>query len=611
MFCTKETGPGFTSVENSREDKLVSQYGETVSVTFTAEGSWSADLVLSEGEGWAEISQVKGNEAAGKGTVRVRFSKNESENERKADLYITVAGCTRSLVTSFTQAAGENVSAMSAYLNDYMHKRLLDEYLWAEEYSKLNHDMSLSYDKFLYSHLTQLGDVNIEDGGYYRDYSSMAGQRYIYSYISEVTSTKSIATKAGTLTSTYGLGIGPLFASLYQTGTNYIGLTVGYVYPGSPAEAAGLRRGDTIYQVGGTRITQNNYKGYIQELFYEPASSYTLLYARYEPNDEEQRYDLNEDNVAEITAAEYGYNPILYAALLKNSDVTPAEEGENSLPPFCIGYMASESFDSSSQEVLDYQIQQFIDEGITELILDLRFNVGGEVQQSRYLASSIVGRAYDDQIFFKAKFNDGKTEDWKFLSGPSESDKLGKAPEIPGLKRLWVIISENTASASELIINALKGIDFPIVLIGSRSEGKNVGMVVTQEIYNGRRFEFAPITYWGLNGRDEHAPKDGFYPDEGNLLNNQNSSYQDDVDNMFPYAFGDWGNFDFNIPLYCCFCDIIGQERPNYGNLTKSMSVTDMRMHAAQIHRGVEPLAVTVMKPEIGRFGSVIRAYEE
>jgi hypothetical protein len=169
-------------------------------------------------------------------------------------------------------------------------------------------------------------------------------------------------------------------------------------------------------------------------------------------------------------------------------------------------------------------------------------------------------------------------------------------------------MSENTASASELIINALKGVDFPVVLIGSRSEGKNVGMVVTQEIYNGRRFEFAPITYWGLNGRDEYAPKDGFEPDQGNVLNNQNSSYQDDVDNLFPYAFGDWGNFDFNIALYCCFCDILGQERPDYGVATKSLSVSDMRMHAAQIHRNADMLGSTVMKPEIGRFGNVIYA---
>ena len=597
--CSKDEMGGISSIDNPRADKQVARYGETVTVTFQADGPWEAEIVLKDGEGWAEIAQVKDNDKAGKGTVRIRFARNEQGTERVAELYVTVSGGSRTLVGTFTQAAGDDTSAMSAYLNQYMHNRLVNEYLWADEYSKLEIDMEVPYDKFLYTHLTKLGDTNIEDGGYYRDYSSSAGERYIYSYISEIATTKTVPTKAGELTSTLGLGIGPLFASVYEEGTNYIGLTVGYVYPGSPAEAAGLRRGDTIYQVGGNRITKSNYQSLMNELFYTKTGSYSLAYARYVANDAEQRYDLVQDNVANITAGTYGYNPILFAAILTNSDV----EGDDTAP-FNIGYMASESFDSSAQEVLEYQIQQFIDAGITELILDLRYNVGGEVQQSRYLSSSIVGRAYDDQIFFKAEFNDGKREEWKFLSGPSESDKLGKAPAM-NLKRLWVIMSENTASASELVIAGLRGVDFPVTLIGSQSEGKNVGMVVTQEVYNGRRFEFAPITYRGLNAKNEYGPKDGFEPDPGNLLNNQNSNYRDDVDNMFPYAFGDWGNFDFNIALYCCFCDIIGLDRPEYGAV-KSLSASPMKAQALQMQNDAEALGVTAMTPQIGRFGNVI-----
>ena len=597
--CSKDEMGGISSIDNPRADKQVARYGETVTVTFQADGPWEAEIVLKDGEGWAEIAQVKDNDKAGKGTVRIRFARNEQGTERVAELYVTVSGGSRTLVGTFTQAAGDDTSAMSAYLNQYMHNRLVNEYLWADEYSKLEIDMEVPYDKFLYTHLTKLGDTNIEDGGYYRDYSSSAGERYIYSYISEIATTKTVPTKAGELTSTLGLGIGPLFASVYEEGTNYIGLTVGYVYPGSPAEAAGLRRGDTIYQVGGNRITKSNYQSLMNELFYTKTGSYSIAYARYVANDAEQRYDLVEDNVANITAASYGYNPILFAAILTNSDI----EGDETAP-FNIGYMASDSFDSSAQEVLEYQIQQFIDAGITELILDLRYNVGGEVQQSRYLSSSIVGRAYDDQIFFKAEFNDGKREEWKFLSGPSESDKLGKAPAM-NLKRLWVIMSENTASASELVIAGLRGVDFPVTLIGSQSEGKNVGMVVTQEVYNGRRFEFAPITYRGLNAKNEYGPKDGFEPDPGNLLNNQNSNYRDDVDNMFPYAFGDWGNFDFNIALYCCFCDIIGLDRPEYGAV-KSLSASPMKAQALQMQNDAEALGVTVMTPQIGRFGNVI-----
>ena len=607
IACTKEDF-GITEIENPRAEKNVTVYGETVTVKFVAEGPWYAELELkSEGE-WATISQMKGIESAGPGTVRVRFSKNETESERVAELYVAVRGKDRMLVATFTQSAGENISAMSAALNEIMDKRLREDYLWADDYAKLEIDKTVNYDKFLYTHLTKLGDINIEDGGYYRDYSASAGERYIYSYISEVTSTKApIATKAGELTSTFGLGIGPMFASVYESGTDYIGLTIGYVYPGSPAETAGLRRGDTIYKMGSTRITRSNYQSVMQELFYSPSGTYDIVYARYEANDAAERYDLVQDKKAEVTAASYGYNPIIYAAILTNSELS-SDNSASDLPPFNIGYMASESFDATAQEVMDYQIKQFIDAGITELILDLRFNVGGEVQQSRYLASSIVGRNYDDKIFFKAKFRDGKIEEWPFKSGPSESDKLGVAPSM-GLKRLWVIMSENTASASELIINALKGVDFPITLIGSRSEGKNVGMEVTHEMYNGRRFEFAPITYWGLNGKDEHAPKDGFMPDSGNILNNQNSNYSDDIDNMFPYAFGDWGNFDFNIPFYCCFCDILGIDRPDYqaGGLKSGVSVTDgLRLSARQIGVGVEPVGVSELRPEIGRFGNVI-----
>ena len=602
IACSKEKGPGLSSIENPRADKLISVYGETVTITFSADAAWTAELELKSEGDWAEISQISGDQKAGQGIIRVRFTKNEKEEERTAELFVTVEGYDRKHIATLTQAAGENKSAMSEYLNKYMHERLLKEYLWADEYAKLNVNTGISYDKFLYTHLTQLGETNIEDGGYYRDYSSSAGERYIYSYISEITSTKStVMTKAGELLTTKNLGIGPLFASVFESGTDYIGLTVGYVYPGSPAEEAGLRRGDTIYQIGKNRITRNNYQSYMQELFYTPSGTYSISFARYEVNEAEEKYDLNLNNTIEIKTGEYGYNPVIFAAIMTNSNIE--DDGSDTTPPFNIGYMVTESFDSSAQEVLEYQIKQFIDAGITELILDLRFNVGGEVQQSRYLASSIVGRDYDDKHFFKAEFNDGTVEAWKFKSGPSESDKLGQAPSM-GLKRLWVIMSENTASASELIIHGLRGVDFPVTLIGSRSEGKNVGMVVTQEVYNGRRFEFAPITYRGLNARDERAPADGFEPDAGNLLNNQDSNYNNDVDNMFPYSFGDWGNFDFNIPLYCCFCDIIGVDRPNYGS---TRSADDIKIQALRLQNSIQPLGSSVIRPESGRHGTIIR----
>ncbi len=570
--CTKEDvmDTGLTSVSNPMEGKSVYYKGETVEIKFKASAAWTADLEFKQGEGWAQITRTKGNDAAGDGSVRLNFDANETGEERTVVLWVKVNGRADNLGIEIRQAGQPESSAMSEFLNAYMDEILAEDYLWAEQYRALEKDMTVSYDEYLFTHLSKLGDTNIEDGGYYRAYSSNSGKRYIYSYIQEVTETKAM-TKAGVLTDTYGLGIGPLFASPTGVDDN-IYLTVGYVYRNSPAELAGLRKGDNIYAVAkGTgnpvTINRDNYQSYMKELFSSPSGTYNIMFARYDSPTEEEPgvYPLNPDYAVEVTAQSFGYDPILYAAYLKKADITTSENTD-SWPDFCIGYLAVESFDLAAQFVLEDQLKQFADAGINELVLDFSFCVGGVVDQACYLASSIVGSAHYNDIFFTALFNDGTTEDWTFAgNNPSlpANERLGTGPDF-GLKKVWIIVSENTASAAELIINALqsKAIDFPVTLIGSRTEGKNVGMEISYINYGTRRFEFAPITYWGLNADGEKGPADGFIPEGINLMNNQNSSYDDDVINIFPYTFGDWGNFDFNRPFYYIFCDIVGDERP-------------------------------------------------
>ena len=328
------------------------------------------------------------------------------------------------------------------------------------------------------------------------------------------------------------------------------------------------------------------------------------MFARYDPPTEDNPgvYNLNADNDVQITAAYFGYDPVLFAAYLKKDEITTSGNTEK-WPDFCIGYLALESFDMNAQFVLEDQMQQFAEAGINELILDFSFCVGGVVDQSCYLASSIVGAEHYDDIFFTAEFNDHSKENWTFGgNNPNLPDgqRLGVGPDF-GLERVWIIVSENTASAAELIINALKSqkVNFPVTLIGSRTEGKNVGMEVQYITYGSRRFEFAPITYWGLNADGTKAPADGFLPEGENLLNNQNSSYSDDKVNIFPYTFGDWDNFDFNRPFYYIFCDIIGEPRPE-----DQFSTTPTR--SAACAPACEPIAFTGVKHVPGRCGTII-----
>ena len=610
--CQKETmkDTGITNLSNPMEGKSVYYKGQTFQVNFSASAAWTAELSTDEAETWVKITRLYGNDAAGDGCyVRLDFAANETGADRKVTLWISVQGKADKLGIVLTQASQPESSKMSEFLNEKMDLVLQEKYLWAEEYRALERDMTVNYSDYLYTHLTKLGETNIEDGGYYRAYSANNGQRYIYSYIQEVVETKAV-TRSGTLTENFGLGIGPLFASPTGVEDN-IYLTVGYVYRGSPADDAGLQKGDNIYAVAKgngnpVTITRDNYQAYMKELFSSPSGTYTLMFARYDPPTEDNPgvYNLNADNDVQITAAYFGYDPVLFAAYLKKDEITTSGNTEK-WPDFCIGYLALESFDMNAQFVLEDQMQQFAEAGINELILDFSFCVGGVVDQSCYLASSIVGAEHYDDIFFTAQFNDGTTEDWTFKgNNPNLPDgqRLGVGPDF-GLERVWIIVSENTASAAELIINALKSqtVNFPVTLIGSRTEGKNVGMEVSYITYGSRKFEFAPITYWGLNADGVKGPADGFIPEGVNLLNNQNSSYDDDRVNIFPYTFGDWGNFDFNRPFYYIFCDIIGEPRPE-----DQFNTTPTRSASSAPAIACEPIAFTGVKHVPGRCGTII-----
>lgn len=569
-----DTDNGVTAIANETE-KTVTQYGETVDLSFTAAGKWTPSLQYSLGSDWASITNISGNSAAGKGGFRVKLSKNETGKERVLTVTIQVEGYkTPATVCTITQAGGEG-EAVNLALNKYMDEYLKKHYLFNEEYKTLDVDYaSVTYDNFLPTYLLQM-KTNTEDGGIYRPYSVNAGKRYIYSYIMETGSNRTRATTRAT--SVVGTGLGTFFSS-YMPDKTTIGLAIGYVYVDSPAAKAGLRRGDVIVSVNGTTLNKSNYQQYTNTLFYAGGGeTFNIGYRRKVFDEKLGNYDLVDGSTVLATGA-YNNNPILSSMFVKD------KAGK-----FNIGYVVYQSFDLNFAEDIKYVIQQFKSEGITDLILDLRFNNGGAVELARYLSASIVGASHRSDVFLKMQRNSGGDENILFGDG----DDLN-------LNSVRIICSGETASASELIISGLKGIDFPVKLFGSRTEGKNVGMEVQEYKYGNSYYEFAPITFRSFNAKGWGDYADGIDVDV--MLNNQNSSYEDDIDNVFPYAFGDWDNFDFNYPLWWALCDIQGVDPTTGDPLKRSGKSGLTRSPKEEIIR----LPSVPLKRPLGTFGSVI-----
>lgn len=538
------------NIRNSYEDDLVSFRGETVSVRFDASVAWTASLVLKTAadEEWVSISSATQSGPAKKNcTVRVVFEENDVESERSVELWVEPDGYDALKVAVLTQAAsGSSADArINEALNTYMHDILKEDYLFKDAYNSLEHDLTIAYEDFLQAHLLYLGDETAADGGYYRASQSNPGQRYIYTNLVEIQAVAQMEAKAVQIG---GLGFGPFLSSSLPDYPSLMGLAASYVRRGSPAEAAGLRRGDIIYKVNGTQLTTSIYRNYMTTLYQNPSGSYVFEYLRFEDNGK-GGYSLNAYGTEPVMATAHIYDPVIHASVLTD----PEDQSVR------IGYLVYESFDLNSQEFLEDTIEEFASEGITDLILDLRFNAGGAVAQSRWLSGCIAGEANGSKTFTKVVYNDGATENWTFDYGYSnDTDNLGKPIDL-GLDRLYVICSYNTASAAELVISSLKGIDFPVKLIGCRTEGKNVGMTVSETTYNGRRFQFSPVTFWVRNAKDWGDYADGIEPDE--YVNNDNTATDDDADNVFPYSFSDWGNMDYNIALQWAWCDITGKPR--------------------------------------------------
>lgn len=259
----------------------------------------------------------------------------------------------------------------------------------------------------------------------------------------------------------YGIG-----AALSQDKESMV-VTITHVYEGSPAEAAGLRAGDTVVMVEDIEATTMELSELVTHIRGEEGSTVHLQIYR-EGETDYLEFDVERANI-DLPTVEY--------KLL----------GEN------MGYIHILEFGAATAEQFENAVTDLENQGMEAMILDVRDNPGGMVTSVTQILDDILPEG--TVVYTQDKY--GKRQDFT-SSGNTSMD-------YP----IAVLMNGNSASASEILAGAIRDYEYG-TLIGTTTYGKGV----VQTIYtfeDGDAIKLTTAKYYTPNGENIHGT--GITPD--------------------------------------------------------------------------------------------------
>lgn len=252
------------------------------------------------------------------------------------------------------------------------------------------------------------------------------------------------------------------------------------VYEGSPADLGGLRRGDSILSVEGRPIAEIlAAEGFTASLG-PPEVGVTVELGW-------RDVDGNEFT-AVFTKAVVTIPPVSSATVLDTA-AGPA------------GYLNFRAFVEPADAALNQAFSAFRAAGISDLIVDLRYNSGGLLSIARVLANLVGGAVTQGQVLYTLEYNADKA----YLN---ETRYFSDTPNAVDMQRVVFITTGSTASASEIVINALMPF-MDVVLVGDTTFGKPVGQLGF--LFCDRVLR--PVSFRTVNAVGNTDFFDGFTPD--------------------------------------------------------------------------------------------------
>lgn len=275
-----------------------------------------------------------------------------------------------------------------------------------------------------------------------------------------------------------------------------------YVLPNSPAQKAGLKRGDIISKVNGQLLSTTNYS----DLLYGSATSFTFGFATVSGTTL-----VDSDKTISVTATTFQENPVFLDSVYTIGSKKVGYLVYNQFVPGANGSTANE-YDAQ----VDAVFANFKAQGVNELVLDLRYNPGGYTSSSANLASLIGKGVSSSKLYFREEWNASITpvllNDPQYGSSFFITNFLDKSQNIGNsLSRVFVLTTDHTASASELIINGLRPY-MPVTTIGTTTYGKNVGSITITDDTGKIKWGMQPIVFRSYNSLDQSDYATGFTP---------------------------------------------------------------------------------------------------
>lgn len=367
---------------------------------------------------------------------------------------------------------------------DYIKADIYDYFnrysLWTEQIPDLNEEERLAFVQRYSSNeslLTALKGMtpyfNFEP---YLTLDIPVGTRYDrYSFLDETEAEGNISYADGFRMDTEeGYGLYFFWGQVDEDGEKWARPVLYLVEGGSPGDKKGLKRGmivleineltetrvAVIYREGGYYINDRAQAKRIQDSWYDAMEGSVLTLKTKDAENRIEKYILD-------YATSYEIDPVVLDSIY-------------TYPEKKIGYLVYSSFEQVKPRThpnytkMEQIFTSFEAAGIRDLILDLRYNPGGYVETATYLANKMVGASAENQLMLRYETN-------AYLRNSSEyrnefRDQDFERNNNLDLENVFVLVSEQTASAAELLISVLKPY-MNIVLIGDaeRTYGKPVG----------------------------------------------------------------------------------------------------------------------------------------